>query len=275
MFYQAPTPTAAGISCPNQSQNSVVIDPLQPGLQHRGVPRFENARLSVAAPSTVVRLSEPVDIHLLLKGPGVKCVQTVQCHLDTREGECMSRLPATVQIVPVLSRPDGSHYISFIPLIAGRVGLVVTAEFSSGVFSEQSTSFTVEYPTRIPDKLNVALSGMSGQISSIVPLSLEEAERGTTRRLIPNVLYANSPKPFPLEPARVKFTVKTAGGMQVVRVDPSTGTITPVALGNALVITQFAGAVTTTCVVVVPTNLDTPKKTNCADLEQPIYTLPQ
>ena len=275
MFYQAPPPAAAVISCPHQSQETVVIDPLQPGLPQRGTTRFENARLSISATSAVVRLTEPVDLVLTLNGPGVKCVQTVQCYLNTREGECKSRLPDTVQIVPVLSRPDGSHYITFTPLLAGRVGVVVTAEFSSGIFSEQTTNFNVEYPTRVPEKLTVALSGSSGRTSSVVPLSLKEAERRPARSLMPDVLYASYQKPYPLQPAQVKFAVKTIGGVQVVRVDPNTGTITPVALGHALVTTQFNGAFTTICVVVVPTSLDTPKKTNCADLEQPSQSEPQ
>ncbi|SNS72277.1 hypothetical protein SAMN05421770_10269 [Granulicella rosea] len=250
-----------------ESKPSAIADPLQPGLA-RHTTRLDNSRLRVAAPVAAVHLGEPADLSLSLNEVGVQRVQTVQCHLGPTEANCNNRPGKTVQIVPVLSHPDGSNYITFTPLVAGRVGLVVTAEFADGVVSEQTANFNVDYSARAPKKLIVTLSGSSGRADKVVPLSLDEINQRVIRRLVPSAQYASHPEPLYLEPGEVKFTVRTSGGGEVVRIDSHTGTITPVALGHALVTMHFAGATTSVCVVVVPTSLDTPRKTNCAELMQ-------
>ncbi len=277
-FIAAPSMAASAVApCHEVLQNSIVTDPLQPGLHHTHgeVPRLDNSRLSIAAPSNAIHLAEPFEISLTLNGRGVRCVYTVQCYLHASNGPCFSRLPETIQIVPLLSRRDGSHYVTVTPLLSGPVGLIVTTEFSDGVFSEQTRDLTVEDSTQVPQKLSVTLTGSSGQVSPVVLLSLQGPSEGLFRRLIPIVLYASYPQPFQIAPSKVKFTLKTAGDGEVVRLDPSTGSITPIALGHALVTTQFAGATTSTCIVVLQTHLDGVKNTNCKDLLQAGETSPR
>ncbi len=268
MIFPPALPAIAVAPCPQQTQNSIVIDPLQPALHHRGVPRFQNSRLTITRPAPAIYLTQPVDIPLTLHGQGARCIQTVQCYVDIPNGVCKAPISATVQIVPVLSRRDGSHYITFTPLLTGRIGLVITAEFSDGVFSEQTTYLTVEYPIETPQRLTVSLTGSSGQVTDKVHLNLRKTGE-LPPRLVPEVEYANNPGSFFIESEKVRFTLKTAGTGEVVRLEPSTGTISPIALGHVLVTTEFAGATTHTCVVVVAGPSDVIRNINCNDLLQP------
>ena len=268
MFFPSALPAVAVAPCHRQTQNSIVRDPLQPGLQHRGVPRFENGRLTLIPLSSVIHLTQPSNLSLTLLGQGARCVHTIQCNLDVGNSYCIGRRSDTVQIVPVLSRRNHSHYITFTPLLTGYIGLIVTAEFSDGVFSEQTTYLTAEYPTQTPQKLTVTLSGSSGRVLDKIHLNLKQTGE-TPPRLLPKVQYASYPGVFFVEPDKVQFAMKTAGTGEVVRFEPSTGTITPVALGHVLLTTDFAGATTDTCVVVTAGPSDVVSNINCDDLLQP------
>ena len=70
--------------------------------------------------------------------------------------------------------------------------------------------------------------------------------------------------PIALGPGDVTMTVQQASD-PVIRLDPETGAVTALRLGHALVRTQFAGAESETCVVVMA-NATEGDPSNCDEL---------
>jgi len=93
------------------------------------------------------------------------------------------------------------------------------------------------------------------------------------RTLYPRAVFAKGESPIVLGPQDVTFAVKTAGAAPVIQLDESTGNLTALRAGHALIQTGFAGAKLDTCVVVMA-NATEGATSNCEELRssQPAAT---
>jgi hypothetical protein len=85
------------------------------------------------------------------------------------------------------------------------------------------------------------------------------------RKLFPVVWYQEHRRPVPLSAGDVKFRLHQAPGDTVVRLDETTGEVSALHLGHALIETSFAGVKSETCVVVMA-DLTAGDSSNCKEL---------
>jgi len=125
------------------------------------------------------------------------------------------------------------------------------------------------YPEETPAELVVATRGGYDEIDPILRVKLAGDKAG----LFPGLVYGKG-KPIAIPAADVVYrTIAPIGQNKVIEIDPSTGLITPLHLGHALVETRFRESSTLTCVNVVE---DWISKivSNCDDVLPPGLQLP-
>lgn len=65
-----------------------------------------------------------------------------------------------------------------------------------------------------------------------------------------HAIYDGVKQPIPIDPSAVAYRLRTNGESSPVELDRSTGLLTPIHLGDAIIETRFAGLETLTCIVV-------------------------
>ena len=108
-------------------------------------------------------------------------------------------------------------------------------------------------------------SAQPGRRPSTLPFPATRRSEICTRK---PTLRKKSPTIY-LHPDDVVFTLKTRSDQPIVELDKSTGGITALHPGHAIIQTSFAGATVDTCVVVMP-DLVHPDASNCEELHDPI-----
>lgn len=238
----------------------------------RVIPRMDNRRIAVQAPQTKLKLAEAVEIPITLNEPGLTKVHTVQCVPSTETRECSARLSDTVQIVPVLTRPDGTRFIRVVPMQLGHVGLIVTGQYHNQVFSEARVQIDVEPSSKKPQQLLVGRGGGGTGNVGTLSLNMERNAKLDVEYIDPQAVYANLLTPIDVR-GHATMTVKATPGDPVLRVDSANGMVLPLRPGHALLRTTFAGATNLTCVIVTERALDHVRNERCADLLEPNETL--
>jgi hypothetical protein len=99
-------------------------------------------------------------------------------------------------------------------------------------------------------------------------MDLSEAHR--TQHLFPSAVYKNVQRPVPLNASDVTYKIINGGAAEI---DPSTGIVTALNIGQALLETSFEGVSTLTCIDVMK-NVGGGPRSRCENLLPPGTRLP-
>jgi hypothetical protein len=142
---------------------------------------------------------------------------------------------------------DGKASFEVVPPTVGRAQLRIVLWFEDGFVASKRVNAQVVYPDEAPAELVVATRSGYDEIDPILRVKLTGDKAG----LFPGVVYGKG-KPIPIPAADVVYrTITPSGQNKPMEIDPSTGLITPMRLGHALVETRFKESSTLTCVNIV------------------------
>lgn len=153
--------------------------------------------------------------------------------------------------VTVFYHGDGSAFVKIVPENLGKLQLTMTACFEDGDFEAAWGDAEVVYPDRKPEKFLVARGGTGHTwTSGTIYMDLSESTRH--KSLDPIALYKDAIHPVPVPAKDVSFKLITATeGDPPISIDKSTGDITALHIGHALIQTTFEGFSVLTCVAVL------------------------
>jgi hypothetical protein len=159
--------------------------------------------------------------------------------------------PAEEQELRVHRHWDGSAYINFIPMKAGRIDLEIGRWPNPSFFTGTAdATLQAEPSTRKPVELRIDANG-SALDQNWIQLGLDGPSpygEGATKTLYPQACYPDLRRPVDIDWRYVQFSVRQPAGAPVIALDKSSGAITALHVGDALVETAFSGAVKQTCI---------------------------
>jgi hypothetical protein len=226
-------------------------------------------RVDLVIPSRSLTLLEKNEISMRIHVPGVGALGCSQGQFyddDTRKQPPESVNGSSMQLT-LLQRSDGSNYVEVVPLRLGKVEFVFSGNFpDGGVFLKRVTFDVGPPPTLKPVRLIVGRRGLPSQSAPWIPLYLDENKLGL---LVVNARYDNVVQLIRINPSFAIFKIRQAN--DVVKVDESTGLLTPLHVGHALIETSFGGQSALTCVQVNGSRSGPfgDPYTNCEDLLRP------
>jgi hypothetical protein len=238
-----------------------------------------HGRLKIDLPSGPLRLGEENPLTIALQGPTVKSVLVSATKEDPHGGEpCgddrgaglaavviagagFAPPPQLTKLEPALQqRPDGSHYLNFVPQCLGKVRVRVTAIFSDGAWEFEDVEREVVAASP-PEKIDV---GAGMPLHSALRMDL--SERGRRQRLGIEATWSSVKKPLWIPAQDAKFSVIQTKGEPAIRLDPQTGWIDALRLGHALIETSYGGLTQTACVLVTE-NAQAFSRAQCEELQ--------
>lgn len=230
---------------------SVISSGAQSGLD-------AGARVTVLQPDPLMKLSQPyrvvLDVH------GFKVTNASVDWAFYSDG-VLRPFAARPSAVTLKQNSDGTDSFEVIPPTVGRARLRIVLWFNDGLVASKSVSAQIVYPDERPSDLVVATRSGYDEIDPILKVKITGDKVG----LFPGVVYGQA-KPIPIPAADVVYRVMIpAGQNQVLDINPSTGLITPLHLGHALVETRFRESSTLTCVSIVE-NLNLGSASHCDDI---------
>jgi hypothetical protein len=120
---------------------------------------------------------------------------------------------------------------------------------------------------RFEDRKGSWLLGGGGQTQSSGTIYLDLSEMSSHSGLGPMAIYHGAAQPAPIPPKYLHFKLITAnGGDPPISIDETSGRITALKIGHALVQTTFEGLSDLTCVDVMENASDGSDRTNCQEL---------
>jgi hypothetical protein len=158
------------------------------------------------------------------------------------------------QTPELLHHADGSTYVNIVPMRLGKLTIRFTADFADGGYASQSVNFEVG-----PSKVAPAALGLSSGAGLYM-----DTTHPSPAYLLPTAFYYGLRWEIPVPPRYATFKVEDADGGPVVKIDPTTGRVTPLRLGDAMVETSYLGVTMRNCVRV----RDEPSAvySNCAEV---------
>ncbi len=226
--------------------------PLKAGGQ-----RLFNAadRVRLTAPRTLL-LAQKNDLPLKIVGGNLDTIFVFQKQEKAEDATIKESIPDGDASLPVLRRENGEAYIQLTPLRLGKVIFDLHGTFKDGGMWNQRIALQVEPPAEAP----LAFYANRGEVNQM----LDETNGFI---LIPLANYPGLQHSVRIDHHFVSFNVRTAGNRRVIEINPATGQVKPVAVGDALIQTSYAGASTLTCVMVHNKNSVTfEQKSHCRDL---------
>jgi hypothetical protein len=193
-------------------------------------------------------LAEPAQIPLRIHSAGLSIVQVAQVqYLDKS-----SRTPDFVDggretSVPILNSADGTPYITITPLRLGKLYLDLSGGFPGRRIVFKQIELDVVPGQKRPEKMSV---GENGRDNFRTRLSMTDG----WEPLWIYVTYEGIPVPIKIDASYVSFRVVSGDQGDPIRLDHTTGRLTPLHPGQALVQTSFGGLTNWTCVNVGPVN---------------------
>jgi hypothetical protein len=139
--------------------------------------------------------------------------------------------------------------------------------FADGGEERERIDVQVIPSERQPEKLRITLGGDDRRDTPVVYMDLSEAHR--TKHLDPVAIYRNVTSPVPLNASVVTFKLINGGAAEI---DPSTGIVTALNIGQALLETSFGGLSTLTCIDVM--QIGGGLRSRCEELLPPGRRLP-
>jgi len=168
--------------------------------------------------------------------------------------------------VTVMYHTDGSAYITIIPEKLGKIRLALSACFADGGAAVDWADAEVILPERKPEKLYV-LTPQCFSVGRCGTLYMGLAKGSKRAGLLPTIVYQGALHPAPIPAELVTFQVISATEDDPpISIDKSTGKVTPLRVGHALVQTSFEGLSTLTCVEVMVDSSDGSDRTVCREL---------
>jgi len=137
--------------------------------------------------------------------------------------------------------------VNVVPRALGQIVLQTVARFSDGGETHTEAVITVVPPDRSPDELFVGLPG-SNRSTPMIALYLKPYPR----LFVPDIqaIYGKEGETYHINPAFVSFKIRTTNAAPVIELDKTTGLITPLQAGEALLETTFQGWSSLTCISV-------------------------
>lgn len=233
--------------------------------------RFDaDERLEIPIDGVSLPLGEPAKLPIRITGPEVLRTMVLQKLVQYNGNDKPSTFEDmesfdTQNVGTIEHAADGSPFVT---VVARRPGM---AEFRfSLLFADGGVATRmIEVPVKVPDHTSLRLTNasdghlMDSEVSvSIMHLLMHAPDN--VRWLYPFAWIDQGNWPIALGPGDVTVTVQQASD-PVVRLDPATRAVTALRPGHALVRTQFAGAESETCVVVMA-NATEGDPSNCDEL---------
>jgi hypothetical protein len=149
--------------------------------------------------------------------------------------------------VPIIYKPDGSAVIHVTPLRLGKLQLSVSGIFPDGAMFRRAVMIEVGMPSILPRNLLVYQGGAPfGQ--EIIRLYLHEQPGRAWIQV--RALYDTVKDPILIDPTAVAFNIRTNDPTSPVHLDETTGLLTPLHTGHALIGSGFGQHSALTCIVV-------------------------
>jgi hypothetical protein len=232
-----------------------------------------NNRVDVMVPQHQLKLVEESEIPLDIHAPGLVTVNTYQVQYRFKGGLDPDLVYGSHVTLPILHQADGSSYIKIIPMRLGEVTVDLSGAFPDGGIFHKNVILNVIPSDRKPAKLVVGRLGSPQSPSRMIFMHLG-GDRNYRSSLNVNAQYDNVKDLIRIDAAFARFAVRTRSNGPVIRLDESTGVITPANVGEALVETYFGGKTNFTCVVVTQKLDGYYNQSRCKDLLGPGQTLP-
>jgi len=225
-----------------------------------------NDRLEVLVPAHPLTLAEPCEISLRLHSPGLTSLITAQTQYASDQPDVPDAADGSRQELPIQYRPNGSPYITIIPMRLGRIELDLGGRFPDGGVVEKKATFEVSPTRQRPDKLIV------GPVNHNVEWVLMATSGAAMRSaLFPYAKYATLPIAVKIDPSFATYRIVASDQPVPVQIDAKTGRLTATHSGQALLETSYGGRANLTCIEVNgPSEQNRPfQQTNCRPLLSP------
>jgi hypothetical protein len=230
-----------------------------------------NGRLQIPPLTQPLKLEEENEIPILLHGYKVHSADASWSYYYTN-----SQLAPEddAKELTVMYHEDGSAYVKIVPEKLGKLQIAMAVYFEDGGGDVARVDGEVVYPDRKPEKAYVTTEQRGDfQISGTIYLDL--SERSKMERLLPRALYKGAAHPVPIPLADVGFKLTTTKESDPpISIDNSTGIITALHIGHALIQTTFQGFSVLTCVDVMKNASDGSDRTVCPELVPAGMTAP-
>ena len=198
------------------------------------------SRLTVRVPGQALRLGEENAFEIALKGPDLQRLVVIQGQKDSFGNPV--DLGDQGQEPSLQRRPDGTNFVSVVPVGLGNVEFDFVASFIDGGFETETVTANV-VASRPPRRLEID-SMLFGD------RSMQYLEVGQQKILWIKAYFEGVPNPLTIPAKGMQFKVSQTKGEPAIRFDSTTGTINSLRLGHALIESTYAGVQQTTCVLV-------------------------
>jgi hypothetical protein len=234
-------------------------------------------RLEIPLGGVVLPLGEPARLAIRLTGPDVLRTavfqkltqyngQTKPSSFEDMESFDRLNIGADIMNIGMVDRSaDGSAYVTLVARQPNSAEFRISLLFADGGVATRAISVPVKLPDHVPVRLTNGAGGRGTDAGmSVTTMHLLTNASDKVRLLFPFAWLQQNGWPIALGPGDVTFAVQQAAD-PVIRLDTTTGAVTALRLGHALVRTRFAGAESETCVVVMANAIDG-DQSNCEEL---------
>lgn len=170
--------------------------------------------------------------------------------------------------------PDGTAYLDVSPTRAGKAHLEISVTFTDGNRDTASVDCSIEITSNAPSDFFINVSGRFDR-GRTGTMYMDLTKSFTKRVLEPEAVFPDSTVPVVLTPKGVVFRVIANDEMPAVSFDESSGTVSALHVGHALVIAEFRGRSVLTCIDVVGNARATGESTTCNELVPSGMTPPE
>ncbi len=228
-------------------------------------------RLQIPPLTKPLKLEEANEIPILVNGYKVHSAFAKWSYYTT-DGNLMP--PDDGNEVTVMYHADGSAYVKIVPEKLGKLQLSIVASFDDGGLANARADAVVVYPDRKPEKIYVTTTGR-GDFRTSRTIYMDLSEMSKMEHLFPRALYKDAVHPVPIPATDVSFMlITTTENDPPITIEESTGIITALHIGHALIQTTFQGFSVLTCVDVLEDAKFTGEGTVCNELVPAGMTAP-
>lgn len=217
-----------------------------------------DSRVEIPLEDVSLVLGEPTKLPIRLQDPAVLPVNAHQDllwytgGLDLRFPDRHDPLHRDqMETILVERQADGSPYLTVTALRPGAAEFRFVFLFADGGVATKTVRLPVVLPPNPPQLVNSPGDILDSGRANVAILHLLPEGRTRKAMLYPHAFFEKGGWGVALGPQDVTFQVSTAGSEPVIDLDKSTGVITALHAGEALIRTGFAGAQLETCVVVL------------------------
>jgi hypothetical protein len=222
-----------------------------------------NGRLQILPLTQPLKVGEANDVPIQLHGFKVHSVYATWGYY---KGESGSWVTDDGKEVTVLHHPDGSTYVQIEPMKIGRLRLQLGVWFEDGGDEDESIDAEVVFPDRKPEKI-FTCRPESGDLKVSGTIYMDMTGMENKRGLCTMALYKDTVYPTPIPLKYLSFRLITdSENDPPISFDESTGIITALHIGHALIQTTFQDMSTLTCVDVLKVVTDGSDRTVCREL---------